>query len=196
MRLFLRAACAEGGGGRVVLQAPGGGVTFQMQPSFPVSNKHGKCAFEALGPAPTRAAAACPVVLSSALQRGATAHHEVCPAFFLQALLTYSTPPLRDPPPLLSTLSLTGPFLPLLSHSSQCSHLFPWSFQPVPLLHPLHLPLLIPLCLPIPWSHHAFLSPSVSASPLSFTAPFPPSLLHLPLPPRSLPGRASSRKAG
>lgn len=72
MKLFLHAACAEGGGGgggggRVVLQAPGGGVSFQMQPNFPVSNKHGKCAFGALGPAPARAAAARPVVLSSAL---------------------------------------------------------------------------------------------------------------------------------
>lgn len=86
MRLFLRAACAEGGGGggRGVLQAPGGHVSFQMRLSFPVSNKHGKCAFGALGPAPARVAAACPVALSSALQRGATAHHEVCPAFFFR----------------------------------------------------------------------------------------------------------------
>lgn len=47
MRLFLRVACAEGGGdgGRGVLQAPGGCVSFQTQLSFLVSNKHGKCAF-------------------------------------------------------------------------------------------------------------------------------------------------------
>lgn len=102
MRLFLTAACAEGGGdgGRDVLQAPGGCVSFLTQLSFPVSNEHGKCAFGDLGPAPAHMAAAHPVALSSALQRGVTAHHEVCPDFFLQALLTYSPPPLREPSPL------------------------------------------------------------------------------------------------
>lgn len=86
MRLSLRAACAEagGGGGSGVLQVPGGCVSFQMQLSFPVSSKHGKCAFRDLGPAPARMAAARPVALSSALQRVATAHHEVCPAFFFR----------------------------------------------------------------------------------------------------------------
>lgn len=59
-------------------------MSFQTQLSFPVSDKHGKRAFGALGPAPARVAAARPVALSSALQRVATAHHEVCPAFFFR----------------------------------------------------------------------------------------------------------------
>jgi len=86
MRLFLHAACAEGGGGggRGVLLAPRGCVSFQTQLSFPVSNKLGKFGFGALGPAPAHLATAHPVALSSALQRGATAQHEVSPAFFFR----------------------------------------------------------------------------------------------------------------
>lgn len=113
------------------------------------------------------------VALSSALQRGVTAHHEVCPDCFLQALLTYSTPPLREPSPLHSILFLAVLFVPLSSHSFHCSHLFPRSFQPVPLLHLLHLPL--PLT---SLSHHSLVPPYLihpCVCPSSFSAPFPPS---------------------
>lgn len=83
----MRAACAEGGGGGgrgAFSRFLGGRVCFQMQPSSLVSNKHGKCAFGAVAPAPAHVAAARPVALSSALQRAATAHHEVCPAFLFR----------------------------------------------------------------------------------------------------------------
>lgn len=116
-------------------------MSFLTQLSFPVSNKHGKCAFGALGPAPGHTAATHPAALSSALQRGVTAHHEVCQDCFLQALLTYSPLPLREPSPLHSTLFLAVLFVSLSSHSFHCGHLFSRSFQPVPFLHLLHLPL-------------------------------------------------------
>lgn len=87
-------------------------MSFLTQLSFPVSNKHGKCAFGALGPAPTQMAGAHPVALSSALQRGVTAHHEVCPDFCLQALLTYSlTFSQRTFTPALNPCSSLHPFI-------------------------------------------------------------------------------------
>lgn len=202
MRLFLTAACEEGGGdgGRDVLQAPGGCVSFLTQLSFPVSNKHGKCAFGTLGPAPGHTAATHPAALSSALQRGVTAHHEVCQDCFLQALLTYSPLPLREPSPPHSTLFLAVLFVSLSSHSFHCGHLFSRSFQPVPFLHLLHLPLPVTSLPPYqgvvtPWSHHTLFTPTVSAPPLCLSS-FSTFLLHLPLLPSSLPGRASSSKAG
>lgn len=82
MRLLLRAAEGGGGGGRGLLSRfPRGRMCFQMQSSFLVSKKHGKCAFGALAADPAHTAAARPVMLSSALQRGATAHHEAHPVF-------------------------------------------------------------------------------------------------------------------
>lgn len=175
MRLFWTTACTGGGGdGRDVLQAPGGFVSFLMQLSFPVSNKHGKCAFGALGPAPDY-----PVALSSALRRGVTAHHEVRPDFSLQALLTYSLPPLREPSLLHSILFLAVPLVPLSSHSFYCSHLFPRSFQSVSLLHLLYLPLPV-TSLP----HHSLVPPYLihpyCVFPSSFSAPFPPSFCIFP----------------
>lgn len=132
-------------------------------------------------------AAAHPVALSSALQRGVTAHHEVCSDCFLQALLTYSPPPLREPSPLHSILFLAVPFVPLSSHSFHCSYFFPRSFQPVPLLHLLHLPLPVTSL-----SHHSLVPPYL-------IHPFCPSslsqlLFHLPpasSPPSFKPARQS-----
>lgn len=154
-------------------------MSFLTQLSFPVSNKHGKCAFGALGPAPGHTAATHPAALSSALQRGVTAHHEVCQDCFLQALLTYSPLPLREPSPLHSTLFLAVLFVSLSSHSFHCGHLFSRSFQPVPFLHLLHLPLPVTSLPPYqgvvtPWSHHTY-SLLLCLPLLSVSAPFPPS---------------------
>lgn len=107
MRLFWTAACAEGGGdGRDVLQAPGGCVSFLTQLSFPVSNKHGKCAFGALGPAPAH-----PVALSSALQRGVTAHHGTADLLSTSSQRAFT--PALSPFPCCSLCPFIMPFFPL-----------------------------------------------------------------------------------
>lgn len=167
-------------------------MSFLMQLSFPVSNNHGKCASGALGPAPTHMAATHPVALSSALQKGVTGHHEVCPNFFLQALLTYTSPPLRDPSPLHSILFLAVPFVPLSSHSFHCSQLFPRSFHPVPLL--LHL------SLPVTSLPHHSLVPPYLIHPYCVCPPSLSQLLsHLPpasSPPSFKPARQSLLQQG
>lgn len=77
MRLLFCAAEGGGGGGRGLFSRFPEAVCFQIQSSFLMSKKHGKCAFRALAPAaPAHMAAARPVMLSSAPWRGTTTHHE------------------------------------------------------------------------------------------------------------------------
>lgn len=137
-----------------------------------MSKKHGKCASGALAPAaPAHVAAARPVMLSSALRKGATAHHEAHPAFSLQELLTIphffseSLHPCTQPfHPLYPILSCTAIFSPLPSSLSLfiSLYLFPTFSLPIPpslqyrsssslpLLFLPQFPFLLPLCISPP----------------------------------------------
>lgn len=170
-------------------------MSFLTQLSFPVSKKHGKCAFGALGPAPAHMAAAHPVALSSALQRGVTTHHEVCPDFFspgtADLLLTSSQTaftPALSPFPCCSLCPFIIPFFPLWPSLPQVFPAYPSSTpSPSPSLTSLPHHSLVP-----PYLIH----PDCVCPSSLFLSSFSTFLLHLPLLPSSLPGRASSSKAG
>lgn len=172
MRLFLPTACAEGGGGggTDVLHAPRGCVSFQMQLSF---QQAWQMCFWGPGSSscPCGGCLPCSIELCPT-ERGHSSSQSL-PRFFSQVLLTYShilSESLHLCTQLFLSLVPFSLYQPILSGAAISfpapSNLFLFSSLSIGLY-------LSPPCLPIPWSHHAFLTPPVPAPPLSFS-PFPP----------------------